>query len=126
MMTQTLRWSTTMADSPTRTRPVETRRLEPNQFTLEGYATQITFSTSSISGVPLFNFSDGVQTRNFRGDEIHQEDTGVGRLVTVQLQNNAADQGFEHVTLFLPKVQLAAETHSVTIHTLAIRNRELV
>jgi len=76
--------------------------------------------------VPQFSFSDRVETRNFSGDEIHQEDTGVGRLVTVQLQNNAADQGFEHVTLFLPKVQLAAETHSVTIHTLAIRNRELV
>jgi hypothetical protein len=44
----------------------------------------------------------------------------------VQLQNNAADQGFEHVTLFLPTVHLAAETHSVAIHTLAIRNRELV
>lgn len=57
--------------------PVETKRLEPNQFTLEGYDTQITFSTSSISGVPQFSFSDRVETRNFSGDEIHQEDTGV-------------------------------------------------
>jgi hypothetical protein len=115
-----------MADSTTRVQPGETRRLEPNQFTLEGYDTQITFSASSISGVPQFNFSDGVETRSFSGDEIRQEDTGVGRMVTVQLQNNAADQGFEHVTLFLPKVQLSSSEHSVTIHTLAIRTREVV
>jgi hypothetical protein len=107
-------------------RPVETRRLEPNQFTLEGYDTQITFSTSSFSGLPQFSFNDPVETRSFSGDEIQQEDTGLGRIVTVQLQNNAADQGFEHVTLFLPKVQLSEETKSVTIHTLAIRNREVV
>jgi len=115
-----------MADSPTRTRPGETRRLEPNQFTLEGYDTQITYAASSLSGVPQFSVSDRVETRSFSGDEIHHEDTGVGQIVTMQLQNNAADQGFEYVTLFLPKVQLAAETQSVTIHTLAIRHREVV
>ena len=106
--------------------PVDTKQLEPNQFTLEGYDTQITFSTSSIKGVPQFSFSDRGETRNFSGNEIRLEDTGVGRMVTVQLQNNAADQGFEHLTLFLPKVRLSEETKSVTIHTLAIRNREVV
>lgn len=115
-----------MGDYTTMVRPVETKRLAPNQFTLEGYDTQITFSASSIKGVPQFSFSDRGETRNFSGDEIRQEDTGVGRMVTVQLQNNAADQGFEHLTLFLPTVHLAAETPSVPIHTLAIRNRELV
>jgi hypothetical protein len=115
-----------MADYTTRARPSESGRLEANQFTLEGYDTQITFSASSLSGVPQFSFSDPVETRSFRGDEIRQEDTGVGRMVTVQLQNNAADQGFEHVTLFLPRVQLSEETPSVHIHTLAVRNRELV
>ena len=106
--------------------PVDTRQLEPNQFRLEGYDTQITYSSTSISGRPLFSFSDPVETRNFSGNEIRLEDTGVGQMVTVQLQNNAADQGFEHLTLFLPKVRLSEETKSVTIHTLAIRNREVV
>jgi hypothetical protein len=115
-----------MADQTTRARPGETIRLEPNQFTLEGYDTQITYSASSFGGVPQFSFRDRVETRSFSGDEIQHEDTGVGRMVTVQLQNNAADQGFEHLTLFLPKVQLSAETESVPIHTLAIRNREVV
>jgi hypothetical protein len=115
-----------MADQTTRARPGESRRLEPNQFTLEGYDTRITFSASSLSGGPQFSFSDRGETRSFSGDDIQQEDTGVGRMVTVQLQNNAADQGFEHVTLFLPRVQLSEETQSVTIHTLAIRNREVV
>jgi len=126
IMTRTLRRSTTMADSTTRVQPGETRQLEPNQFTLEGYDTQITYSASSFSGVPQFSFSDRVETRSFSGAEIRQEDTGVGRMVTVQLQNNAADQGFEHVTLFLPTVQLSAEEQSITIHTLAIRTREVV
>jgi hypothetical protein len=115
-----------MADQTTRARLGETIRLEPNQFTLEGYDTRITYSASSHSGVPQFSFSDRVETRSFRGDEIQQEETGMGRMVTVQLQNNAADQGFEHVTLFLPKVQLSEEMTSVPIHTLAIRNREVV
>src|SRR5215471_7646850 len=115
-----------MADCTRRAQPGETRRLEPNQFTLEGYDTQITYSASSLRGVPQFSFRDRVETRSFSGDEIRHEDTSVGQMVTVQLQNNAADQGFEYVTLFLPKVQLAAETQSVTIHTLAIRNREVV
>jgi len=115
-----------MADATPRTRPAETIQLEPNQFTLQGYNTQITFSASSITGVPLFHFSDGVQTRDFRGDEIRQEDTGLGRMVTVQLQNNAADQGFEHLTLLLPQVQLSGEEQRVAIHTLAIRTRLVV
>jgi hypothetical protein len=115
-----------MAYDTTRARPVETKRLEPNQFTLEGYDTQITYSASSLRGVPQFSFRDRVETRSFSGDEIHHEDTGVGRMVTVQLQNNAADQGFEHVTLLLPRVQLSEETESIPIHTLAIRNREVV
>jgi hypothetical protein len=114
-----------MADQTIRARPAESRRLEPNQFTLEGYDTQITFSANSLSGVPQFSFRDPVETRSFSGEEIRQEDTGVGRMVTVQLQNNAADQGFEHVTLFLPTVQLSEETTSVPMHTLAIRNREV-
>jgi hypothetical protein len=115
-----------MADQATRAQPGETRRLELNQFTLEGYDTRITYSTSSLSGVPQFSYRDPVETRDFRGDEIRQEETGVGRMVTVQLQDNAADQGFEHVTLFLPRVQLSEETASIPIHTLAIRNREVV
>jgi len=115
-----------MADDTTRPRPGETQRLEPNQFTLEGYDTQITFSASSLRGGPPFSFRDRGDTRSFRGDEIRQEDTGVGRMVTVQLQNSAADQGFEHVTLFLPKMQLSEETKSLPIHTLAIRSREVV
>ena len=115
-----------MAYETTKARPVETRKLEPNQFTLEGYDTQITYSASSLRGMPQFSFRDRVETRSFSGDEIQQEETGMGRMVTVQLQNNAADQGFEHVTLLLPKVQLSEETQSVPIHTLAIRNREVV
>jgi len=112
-----------MADDRRRPQPGETRQLEPNQFTLEGYDTQITYSASSLQGVPQFSLSDRGETRSYSGDEIQHEDTGAGQMVTVQLQNNAADQGFEHVTLFLPKVQLTVETQSVPIHTLAIRNR---
>ncbi|WP_421659224.1 hypothetical protein [Leptothermofonsia sp. ETS-13] len=110
--------------STERMAPISTR-LEPNLFELQGYDTQISFSASSIAGVPQFSYSDRVQTRTFSGDEILQEETGLGRMVTVQLQNKDADQGFETVTLLLPKVQLAADMNEVAIQTLAILNKRV-
>jgi hypothetical protein len=100
--------------------------LQPNQFELQGYDIQITYSTTSITGEPRFNFSDRVESRSFSGDEILVEETGLGQIVTVQLKNNAADEGLESVTLLIPVIQLAAGEKSVAIQTLAVLSKQAV
>jgi hypothetical protein len=99
--------------------------LQPNQFSLQGYDIQIIYSTTSFGGQPQFSYSDRVESRSFSGDEIVAEDTGLGRMVTVQLKNNAADEGLESVTLLIPVVQLA-ERRPLPIQTLAILSKQAV
>lgn len=100
--------------------------LQPNLFELQGYDVQITYSTTSITGQPQFNYSDRTESRSFNGDEILVEETGLGQIVTVQLKNNAADEGLESVTLLIPVIQLTAEAKSVAIQTLAVLSRQTV
>jgi hypothetical protein len=100
--------------------------IQPNDFTLQGYDVQITYSTTSFSGQPQFSYSDRVESRSFSGDEIVVENTGLGQMVTVQLKNNAADEGLESVTLLIPVVQLTAEVPSIAIQTLALLSKQAV
>jgi hypothetical protein len=44
--------------------------VQPNLFELEGYNTQITYSTTSIIGVPQLSYLNQGKTLNFRGDDI--------------------------------------------------------
>lgn len=114
-----------MADSKVMNQQPALQQLEPNLFELQGYGTQITYSTSSIAGVPQFSYSDQNQNRTFSGSEIQSEETGIGRSVTVLLKNNAADEGVESLTLLLPIVQLSQEKE-IRIQTLAIISRSAV
>lgn len=98
---------------------------QANLFELQGYDIQITFSTTSITGQPQFSYQDPAENRSFSGDEIVSEETALGQMVTVQLKNNAADEGLESVTLLIPVIQLG-EAQSVPIQTLAILSRQAV
>lgn len=100
-------------------------RLQPNLFELQGYDVQITYSTTSITGVPQFNYSRGDQNRSFSGSEIQAAETGFGQSVTVVLQNNQADEGVETLTLLLPTVQLSS-SREIPIQTLAILSRTFI
>lgn len=102
--------------------------LEPNLFELQGYdSLQITYSTTSITGQPQLNVTiPGQSSRNFTGSEIQVEDTGVGRIVTVMLRTNQADEGFESLTLLLPSVQMASQSDVVPLQTLVILSRRFV
>lgn len=95
------------------------KRVEPNLFELQGYRTQIVYSTSSIQGVPQLTYSNQVQERTFSGEEIQVEETGLGRSVTGILENGAADAPIESLTLLLPAVQLGSQ-RELPIQTLAI------
>ncbi len=98
---------------------------QANLFELQGYDVQITFSTTSIIGAPQFSYRDRVESRNFSDNEIALEETALGQTVTVQLKNNAADEGLESITLLLPLLQLGDE-QSVPIQTLAILSKQAV
>ncbi|KAF3889396.1 MULTISPECIES: hypothetical protein [Nostocales] len=98
--------------------------LEPNLFELQGYDLQVTYSTSSFTGEPLFTFTTHNQNLNFSGSEIQVEDTKLGRIVTVMLKNNLVDEGFESLTLLLPMVFLAEGSRTSTIQTEVIFSKK--
>ncbi len=102
------------------------QRLEPNLFELQGYDAQIVYSTSSIKGIPQLSYFTRDQERTFSGEDIQSEETGFGRSVTVLLQNGAADEPIESLTLLLPIVQLSSQVRELPIQTLAILSRRAV
>src|SRR5215475_4667570 len=48
---------------------------QPNLFELEAYETRITYSVSSIAGVPQLSYQDPNLSRNFSGEDIRQLET---------------------------------------------------
>lgn len=99
--------------------------LQPNLFELRSSDIQITYSTSSIAGIPQLSYSNQNQTWSFSGSEIQTEASGLGESVTVLLKNNQADEGLESLTLLIPLVQLAS-AQEISIQTLAILNKRVV
>jgi hypothetical protein len=78
---------------------------QPNLYELSGGGIHVTYSTSSISGKPLFNYHDGLQVKNFSGDEISVVDTIVGKLVSVFLIRTV-DSGSTSFTVLIPAIHL--------------------
>jgi hypothetical protein len=104
---------------------------QPTLYELSGNGIHVTYSTSSISGKPLFNYHDAFQVRNFSGDEIQTVDTIIGKLVSVFLIRTI-DGGSTSFTLIVPAVHLPASnvanitTDAVTtIHKFSIVNPPL-
>jgi hypothetical protein len=94
--------------------------VQPNLFVLQGYNTQITYSTTSIVGVPQLTYTNRGQTLNFRGNEIQMEQTQLGQMVTVNLSDNPASEILETLTLLIPIVNLLPESKETAIQTTAI------
>jgi len=97
---------------------------EPNMFTLQGVGPkykdiQISYSTSSITGQPLFSYKDSKGTHSFKGDEIRAQDTEMGTMVTVTLES-IPDFRVTTLTLLLPAINLdgsAREFKTIAIRT---------
>ncbi len=85
-----------------------------NTYDLQGRSgLQVTYSSTSFTGDPRFRYADGVTDRSFRGDEIRTEDTSLGTLVTVRL-NDVPDLEGTDFTLVVPRVNVEeATTESV-------------
>jgi hypothetical protein len=88
--------------------------IAPNLFTLHGrHGLQVTLSLSSLTGEPRFSYHDGVQAVQRAGDEVAFEDTGLGRLATIEL-SSIPDLGRTTFTLIVPAVNLlGAVSHAV-------------
>jgi hypothetical protein len=78
---------------------------QPNTFELSGHGIQISYSTTSFSGKPLFTYHNHNQIKQFSGDEIQTETTVLGTLVTVTIFLTP-DRGSTTFTLLVPKINL--------------------
>jgi hypothetical protein len=83
---------------------VQTRE-EPNLFELRSGNIKITYSTSSLSGQPLFTYKHRRQTLTFHGEEIRQSDSEIGRQITVTIEQ-IPDLQTVTFTLLLPDINL--------------------
>ncbi len=84
--------------------PTATRLGEANLFDITGPIV-VSYSRSSITGVPLLSYSDGEVTLNFSGDEITRVDVAIGELVTVTLAD-VVDAFVRTFTILVPRVKL--------------------
>jgi hypothetical protein len=97
---------------------------EPNLFSLQGVGpkykdVQISYSTSSITGQPLFNYKDSRGTHGYKGDEIRTQETEMGTMVTVTLES-VPDLRVTTLTLLVPAINLdgsAREFKTIAIRT---------
>lgn len=97
---------------------------EPNLFSLQGAGptykdVQISYSTSSITGQPLFNYIDSKGTHSFKGDDIRTQETEMGTMVTVTFES-VPDLRVTTLTLLVPTINLdgsAREFKTIAIRT---------
>jgi hypothetical protein len=84
---------------------VSTQVVEANTFNITG-SIVISYSRTSVTGVPVFSYNDGELNLNFSGsDDIAQKDTPLGEIVTITLQN-IPDAFIRTFTLLVPKTRL--------------------
>lgn len=84
---------------------IDNESTQPNLFELTGEYTQITYSTTSITGQPQFNYQDQQRDVNVTGDDIRSVDTEIGTLVTVTLEV-IPDLHTLTLTLLVPQINL--------------------
>lgn len=91
----------------------------PNLFDLDGFGgLHVSYSTTSIAGVPLFNYKYHGKDLSFRGDQIRVENTEIGQLVTVTIET-IPDLHVITFSLLIPPINLT--DHEARIQTEAIR-----
>ena len=78
---------------------------EANQFNISGPIV-ISYSATSIAGVPTFSYKDAERDLQFSGDQVTRIDTPIGELVTIILET-VADAFVRTFTLVVPKIRLS-------------------
>ncbi len=86
-----------------------------NLFDLAGDGVNITYSTSSFTGKPQFQFNDGQNNQTFTGDEIQVTKSSIGSLVTVTIRKSV-DANYTTFTVLLPEINIeGSETQFSTV-----------
>lgn len=88
---------------------------QANLFELSGDGIQVTYSSSSIAGTPLFSYRDGSINRLFSDAEIESVTTELGELLTVTLEQ-IPDLRIVTFTLILPVVNVLPGSAGTHIH----------
>src|SRR5262245_4512266 len=88
---------------------------QANLFELSGKEIQVTYSSSSFAGPPLFSYRDGSINRQFSGAEIRSVRTEIGELLTVTLEQ-IPDLRTVTFTLILPVVTVVPASVGTRIH----------
>jgi len=96
---------------------------EPTQFVMNGVGQRhknvhIIYSTTSITGKPIFNYEDSENTYSFTGDEISTQRTVLGTKVTVTLES-VPDLHIITLTLIVPEIKLNGSERE--FNTIAIK-----
>ncbi|MDZ8186006.1 MAG: hypothetical protein RMX96_14280 [Nostoc sp. ChiSLP02] len=103
--------------------PCHAETRTPNLYNLTGYNNrgakiQVNYSSSSITGKPLFTYRDQKQTLNFSGSDIRTTELEIGTLVTVTIVRTV-DTGSTTFSVLLPRVNLG-KNYQVPIETKGI------
>ena len=78
---------------------------EANRFDLQGYGTKISFSMNNISRQPSLSYEDQHRDLHFGGADIAVEETGIGKLVTVEIEAEP-DAHRLTISFLLPRLNL--------------------
>lgn len=101
----------------TQAQPVAQQLTEANLYELRSGALSFTFTANDLAGKPQIRYQDGKDTRTYTGDQIRQEETALGRLLTVA--DVKVDVVTRRFTLVLPKV-LVAVGHPEKLSTFVV------
>src|SRR5262245_41018733 len=93
---------------------------EPNLFNLEGDELTVSYSTSGFDGRPHLTYEDADLEVTFSGDEIEVDQSAIGTLVTVQLED-VPDLRTTTFTVLVPHVRIDDDVDHVEIDTQGIR-----
>ncbi len=106
-----------MEAAPVHTLPeTRTEPAMPNMFELLGRGVAIHFSTTSFTGDARLHYQDSCREVNASGDDIRQEETELGTLVTITLEPDA-DAGSLLFTVVIPRARVDGPEREVRIET---------
>ena len=79
---------------------------EASDFNIRGPIV-INYSRTTFIGVPQLSYKDAELNLNFRGDDITRQNTPLGEIVTVTLENEVPVDGpLRTFTLLVPRIRL--------------------
>jgi hypothetical protein len=86
---------------------------EANLFEFNGGNIHVTYSSTNVLGGPILSYRDRKISRSFRGEEIRIQDTELGQLITVTLEQ-IPDLRTVTFSLTLPVVRVMPQSSGLS------------